>query len=68
MTKLEIRNKIKELNKQSIEILGWEKFNKIQTTYTKMYELNMLNCYKTYAKEVHEKYLQIALMVNDCCF
>lgn len=68
MTKLEIRNKIKELNNQSIDILGWEKFNKIQSTYTKMYNLNMLNCYKTYTKEVHEKYLQIALMVNDCCF
>ena len=68
MTKLEIRNKIKELNKQSIEILGWEKFNIIYCAYLKMFDLNMLNCYKTHTKEVHEKYLQIALMVNDCCF
>lgn len=68
MTKLEIRNKINELNNQSIDILGWEKFDKIQSTYTKMYKLNMLNCYKSYSKEVHEKYLQIALIVNDHCF
>lgn len=68
MTKSEIRNKINELNNQSIEILGWEKFDKIQSTFTKMYNLNMLNCYKSYTKEVHEKYLQIALIVNDCCF
>lgn len=68
MTKLEIRNRIKELDNQSIDILGWEKFNKIQSTYLKMFDLNMCNCYKTYTKEVHEKYLQIALLVNDCCF
>lgn len=68
MTKLEIRNRIKELNNQSIEILRWEKFHKIQCTYLKMFDLNMCSCYKTYTKEVHNKYLQIALMVNDCCF
>lgn len=68
MTKSEIRNKINELNQQSIDILGWEKFDKIQCTYIKMYGLNMLNCYKSYTKEVHEKYLQIALIVNDHCF
>ena len=68
MTKLEIRNKIKELNKQSIEKLGWEKFNTIYCAYLKMFDLNMCSCYKTYTKEVHEKYLQIALIVNDHCF
>lgn len=68
MTKEQIRNRIAELNQQSIELMGWKKFNKIQRTYLNMFNLEMCSCYKTYTKEVHNKYLQVALLVNDCCF
>lgn len=68
MTKEQIRNRVNELNKQSIEILGWKKYHSIQHKYLDMFDLEMSSCYKSYSKEVHEKYLTVALLVNDCCF
>lgn len=67
MTKLQMIERIKELNKKSIEVLGWSKYTKIFSAFAKELGIKEMYVAKSWKKERIEKHLTLALIVADCC-
>ena len=65
MTKKEMLEKIQELNKDSLNKMGYEKYSRIQSVYTREFGLKYIFPFKSYKKDLIEKYLTVALIVND---